>query len=494
MIIHINNLLDTDHKYICISRPRRFGKTLSANMIAAYYDINGNAKETFKDLKIIKHESFDKFANKYIVIKITIQTYLSLTHDVDLLINKLKKDITDDLLKQYGYTNLSNDLNELMKCITLSTWKKFVIVIDEWDCILREFKDNQDWHEKYLDFLRYWFKDQDHIALVYMTGILPIKKYGTHSALNMFDEYSMLAAYQFNEFIGFTESEVQDLCTKYAIDFSECKRWYDGYKIQNFKSIYNPRSVNQCINLGEFGTYWNNTETYEALKFYITMDKGDLHDKITNLLANNPVKINTNTFTNDMKTFSSPDDILTLLVHLGYLTYDHETSSVTIPNQEIAIEFVNSIQGSGWPLVTQAIENSKNLLAAVLNGDCSTVAQGIEAAHFETSILSYNDENALAATISLAFYAAREFYTIVREFPTGKGFADLVFLPRPKCTSPILLIELKYDQSATAAIEQILNRKYPNSLINHAGEILLVGINYDKKSKNHTCSIQNFKI
>ena len=383
----------------------------------------------------------------------------------------------------------------MLYSITQTTGLKFVIVVDEWDCILREFTNDEDGQKKYLDFLRYWFKDQYSIALVYMTGILPIKKYGSHSALNMFNEYSMLRADPFSEFVGFTETEVQNLCIEYNRDFMKCKQWYDGYKIGSYSSIYNPRSVNMYVSSGKIGTYWNSTETYEALRIHITHKDISLHDIIVRLLANESVPVDTRLFTNDMRSFESQDDILTLLIHLGYLSYDEQSSTVHIPNREISDEFVTAVKRGGWPVVVNAIMNSEKLLSAVLHGDCENVAKGIEDIHMrETSILKYNDENALACTISLAFYSAREKYTIVREFPAGKGFADLVFLPRPMCTDPVLLIELKWDKTAKSAIEQIHERKYPASLIEHTGRLLLVGISYDKEKKKHACMIEPYQL
>ncbi|MCR5815104.1 MAG: ATP-binding protein [Desulfovibrio sp.] len=494
LLIHTNRLLETYNKYLCLSRPRRFGKTISANMLAAYYDVTCRAKTTFKGLKIAEHPTFLVHANQYIVIKITLQTYLSKAKKIDVMLENMRKDIIADLSRLYAEISARADLTLLMRSIAQVSGKKFVIVIDEWDCLFREFREHEAWQEKYLDFLRLWFKDQDYIALVYMTGILPIKKYGTHSASNMFNEYSMLAAAPLTEFVGFTESEVKNLCLQYKRDFLECKRWYDGYQIEDFSSIYNPRSVTSSISSGVFRTYWNTTESYEALKVYITMAKFGLKDAVIKLLANASIPVQTGTFANDMKTFGCQDDILTLLVHLGYLSYDAQTASVRIPNKEIAAEFVNAIQQSGWPIVVKAIESSKQLLEAVLNFDAAAVAKGVEAAHLETSQLQYNDENALAYTISLAFFAAREHYTIVREFPAGKGFADLVFLPRPHCPFPILLIELKWDKTAKAAIAQISQRQYPASLAEHEKPLLLVGINYDRESKKHTCHIERYAL
>ncbi|MBQ7456276.1 MAG: AAA family ATPase [Desulfovibrio sp.] len=494
LLTYTNRFINTKQKYICISRPRRFGKTTTVNMISSYYDRTARASVTFSKFKIKSDKSFLIHANKYIVIKINIQTFLSQTHDINKLIESIKSAIYNDLIIQYDFEYSSLDINEFMKNISLKTGIKFVITIDEWDCIFREFRENKEWQEKYFDFLRYFFKDQEHIALVYMTGILPIKKYGTHSALNMFNEFSMLNAKPFTEFVGFTENEVKKLCKSFYRDFNQCKVWYDGYTIDTHFSIYNPKSVIEYIIRGVFDTYWNNTETYEALQIYITMDYYGLKETIIKLLSNDYEKINTKTFTNDMRTFTSQDDVLTLLVHLGYLSYNTSNQTIHIPNKEISYEFVSAIQNKGWPKVVQAIKQSENLLKAVLAKDHEAVAKGIEAVHLETSILTYNDENALAYTISLAFYAAREMYTIVREFPTGKGFADCVFLPREKNRYPILCIELKWNKSANSAITQILEKNYPASLLDQSGSVILVGINYDTKSKKHTCSIQSITL
>ena len=494
LLIYTNERIGASDKYICISRPRRFGKTFALDMIAAYYDRTCDASKVFDGLKITKHQSFSIFANKYIVIKITIKDYLTYVNDIDILIQKLKDDITNDLIIQFGKNRYIDDLSRLMDYIALNTELQFVILIDEWDCLLREVKDKLDWQKKYIDFLCYLFKDKPYLDLVYMTGILPIKKYGTHSALNMFNEYNMLYAGKFTEFVGFTQSEVENLCQQYNRDFIECENWYDGYAIRDFTHIYNPKSVNEYISSGEFLNYWNMTETYKALRIYITIEKYGIRDIIVNLLAGDSVTIDPRKFDNDMTSFESADDILTLLVHLGYLSYNYSTSTVKIPNKEIASEFVNSIDKNGWPIVTQAINNSAKLLEAVLDFDCQTVAKGVEDAHLETSILQYNDENALAYTISLAFYTAREKYTIIREFPAGKGFADLVFLPRVGYSYPIIFIELKWDKSVKTALNQIYERRYPDSLKDRNENILLVGINYDKTTKKHTCSIEIFYI
>ena len=346
-----------------------------------------------------------------------------------------------------------------------------------------------------MDFLRNLLKDTDCVKLVYMTGILPVKKYGTHSALNMFDEFTMTEPRQLAEYVGFTEKEVGELCEVYHMDFKETKRWYDGYRLKGASHIYSPRSVVTAMLSGQFGSYWTQTESYEALKIYVEMNFDGLKEMAVKLLAGGRQKIDTGTFHNDMTTFSCADDVLTLLVHLGYLGFDGEKKEVFIPNHEISGEFVNAVKGAGWSGVFDAVKRSEELLRATWERKEKQVAEGIGAVHMETSILTYHNENALAYTVSLAYYSAREYYTVVREMPAGEGFADLVFLPLERHKEkPAMIVELKWDQSAEGAIAQIKEKQYGKALEGYCGELLLVGINYGRKSKKHECRIESFSI
>lgn len=337
-------------------------------------------------------------------------------------------------------------------------------------------------------------KDKGYIALSYMTGILPIKKYGTHSALNMFDEFSMIDPGPLAEYVGFTEGEVRALCDAYGMDMQEVKSWYDGYSFEKAPSIYSPRSIVSCMRFGKIGNYWNQTETFEALKVYIDMNFEGLRDDVLSMIAGESVPVNTGSFQNDMTTFHTEDDVLTLLIHLGYLAYDYDHKTVKIPNSEVRVEYVNSVSVSDWGEISKALKNSADTLNAIWKKRPEQVAEGMRQAHFETSHIQYNDENALSYTISLALYAARNFYSVYRELPSGKGFADLVFLPRRKFPEkPALVVELKWDKCAEGAIEQIRRKEYCHSLKEYQGNLLLVGVNYDKNTKAHECVIEEYQ-
>ena len=367
----------------------------------------------------------------------------------------------------------------------------FVFIIDEWDCIFRENKNDMEAQKKYLDFLRNLLKDRNYVGLTYMTGILPIKKYGSHSALNMFDEFSMTNPGALAEYVGFTENEVKTLCKQFDMSFQDTKCWYDGYFFEKIGHVYNPRSVVSAMLSHSFDNYWNKTETFEALRDYIVMNYKGLKEAIIELLAGKRLAIDIGSFNNDMTTFSSADDVLTLFIHLGYLGYDFSRKEVFIPNSEITTEFITSIRDAGWQEVITAIRNSEELLQATWKLENKVVAKKIQAAHFETSILKYNDENALACVLSLAYYSARAYYTEIRELPSGKGFADIVYLPRKEhLDRPAMIIELKWDKSADSAIQQIKERNYPLALSGYGGNLLMVGINYDTKTKIHECIIE----
>ena len=493
MIAYANGLMHTNQKYMCVSRPRRFGKSMTAAMLAAYYSKGCNSKKLFEGLKISNAASFYEHLNKYDVISLNMQEFLSRSGSTADMLERVKRLVMRELKKEYPQIDYfdETDLIQSIQDIYDETKNPFVIIIDEWDCVFREYGAGKKQQDEYTDFLRDLLKDREYVYLAYMTGILPIKKYGTHSALNMFTEYSMTNPRQMTEYIGFTWEETRNLCRRYGIDEDEIREWYDGYRFCGGISIYNPKSVVEAVMSGVCDTYWNQTETFEALRGYIDMNFEGLRDDVISMMAGKCVRINKGSFSNDMVNFKTKDDVLTLLVHLGYLGYNLEEESVFVPNNEIRWEFFNAVSVSDWGEVSKSLIHSMATLEAIWNGDCEQVAAGIERAHFETAHIQYNDENALSYTISLALYTARNFYTVFRELPTGKGFADMVYVPRRKfADKPAIVAELKWDKTAQGAIAQIKEKNYCKALEGFSGKVLLVGINYDRATKIHECVIE----
>ena len=491
LIEYTNKVMKTPAKNICVSRPRRFGKSTDANMLAAYYSKGSDSSELFQSLNIAKTKDYCQHLNQYNVIHLDIQSFLSLSNTIEEMLQLINDLIIDDLREVYEQYMKYDKLPLVLSNIYAKTKEQFIFIIDEWDCIFREYKVDKESQRKYLDYLRLLLKDKPYVALVYMTGILPIKKYGTHSALNMFKEISMLNPTPLENYMGFTEEEVRILCNKYEMDYEKIKEWYDGYQVGPQTSIYNHRSVVYAMMDRKYENYWTSTETYEALQVYIDMNFDGLKDDIIRLLAGESVSINYDKFQNDMTTFKSKDDVLTLLVHLGYLGYKQDQKKVYIPNKEVSSAFINSIEDSDWQETTKALLNSNDLLEATWQGKEEKVAQYIEEAHLHTSIIQYNDENALSYTLSLAYYTARDEYTIIREMPSGKGYADLVFIP--KKDKPAMVVELKWNKDAYTAIDQIKEKKYMHGLEHYLGSLLLVGISYDKATKKHECIIKKYK-
>ena len=302
----------------------------------------------------------------------------------------------------------------------------------------------------------------------------------------------MLDAKVFAPYIGFTENEVRKLCVEYNKDFSEVKRWYDGYLLSGTQ-IYNPKAVVSVMTWGDFQSYWSKTGTYESIVPLINMNFDGLKTAMIDMVAGSPVKVKTATYQNDMVTFKNKDDVLTLLIHLGYLAYDSANKTAFVPNEEIRQELIDAVEDRQWNEFTELQLKSEELLRATWDADCETVAQTIEYFHSEyTSAITYNNENSLSSVLSIAYLGALQYYfKPIREMPTGRGFADLVFIPKKEFSDvPAMILELKWNQSAETALRQIKEKKYDSILDSYHGKVLLVGINYDKKSKSHDCIIE----
>ena len=494
LIAIINKTLFTEQCFSCVTRCRRFGKSMAAKMLCAYYDHSVDSRSLFEDLEIASHPSFEKHLNKYPVINLDMSDFVTRCHNDDI-VRMIDAELKADLLDSYPDVKVREE-GDLMEClirIAAATGEKFIFIIDEWDAICREFKSGMSAMDNYVNWLRRMFKGGNTMnvfAGVYMTGILPVKKYKTESALNNFIEYSMVEPGNMSQFFGFTKEEVKALAEKYDADFDELTKWYDGYQIGDELSMFNPNSVMQAVTRHRCKSYWASTGAFDAVANYIQMNFEGLKDDIIRMLAGGRVKVKTTKFQNDMSVIRSRDDVLTVLIHLGYLGYDWHKEECFIPNYEVVGEMENAVENTNWTNVIKSLQQSEDLLQATIDGDCEAVARGVDAAHDEhTSILSYNNENSLACVLSIAYFYARKDYVIHRELASGKGFADLVLIPRKNVDSPAIVLELKYNRDADSAIDQILRKQYPAKVAQYVDNLLLVGINYDKETKIHTCSI-----
>lgn len=501
LIDETNKVINTMQAFVCNSRPRRFGKSVTANMLTAYYSKGCNSKGMFSGLDIGRMESFEKHLNKYDVIHLDVQWFMDPGNDVDRIVDVMQNEVLAELKEAYPeiLTDDVRNLPDAMSLITEKTGNKFVVIIDEWDVLIRDEAMNQKIQDEYIGFLRRLFKGTEptkFISLAYLTGILPIKKVKTQSALNNFEEYTMLDAGTFAPYIGFTKEEVGELCAKYNRDFREVERWYDGYQLSGLQ-IYNPSAVISVMLRGTFRSYWSQTGTFESIRPYINMDFDGLKAAIIEMVSGAAVEVDTLSFQNDMVSITDKDDVLTLLIHLGYLAYDQQKKHACIPNEEIRQEFISATKKTKWNEFARFEQQSMKLLDATLNMEAEEVANGIEKIHNDyASSIQYNNENSLSSVLTIAYLSSMQYYfKPVREFPTGRGFADFVYVPKPEYVSiyPALVVEMKWNESADTALKQIREKKYPESLLQYTGSILLVGISYNKKTKVHRCCIEEFQ-
>ena len=497
LISFINETLGTADKLTCVSRARRFGKSFAVKMLCAYYDKSCDSSELFDGLEIAEDPSYRKYLNKYDVIFLDMTLFISLCGNMKDIMAYIQEQVIQEIADVYPAAAGEEHLSMAMAKASASAGIKFIVIIDEWDALFREAKNDTDLQKEYIRLLRGLFKSSltdSMIEAAYMTGILPIKKYGTQSAMTDFREYTMLSPKRLAKYAGFTETEVRQLCEDYGMDFGEAKRWYDGYSFKNVPSVYNPNAIMRAMQNQEFGSYWTETETYEALKIYIDMDFDGLREAILSMLGGEKCPVNTGTFQNDLTSLRSRDDVMVLLIHLGYLAYDGEAEKVYIPNEEIRQEFFLALKHSGHWEIAKLVKESDELLRAALNLNGEKVADAIEKMHSaSTAPIFYNNEQALRSVIRLAFISCMEQFREIQELPSGNGYADMVYLPKKGSVMPIMLVELKWNKGAEGAIAQIKERNYPEVFEGYGSEVLLVGISYDERTKKHECVIEKWR-
>lgn len=494
----LNMRIDTPDGLVCISRPRRFGKSFAAKMLCAYYDHTCDSAELFDDMEIAQDAAYKEYLNKYNVIALDIAGLISdqVTNKKSIsdMPRKISEAIRRELIEYCPEIKDKEELNKcFIECVEL-TGRRFIFIIDEWDAVIREAKNDNETQKIYLNLLRSWFKNSSFtprvVAGAYMTGILPIKKDGSQSAISDFKEFTILNPGPFAQYTGFTEEEVMALCQSVEMDFSFMKKWYDGYHFDKVGSVYNPYSVMEAVSTRECESHWQKTSAAESLVSYINMDWEGLQADIVKLMTGEELAVNVRTFMNDFESFHSKDDVITLLIHLGYLAYNKAEKTVHIPNEEVRQEFQDILKNPKRTKLAELVSRSEKLLEDTLAGNEKAVASAIEKIR-ETNYAPqyYNNEQALRYAVKFAYIVCVDRFMKIEELPGGKGLADIVFVPNRNTAYPAMIIELKWNKTADQAAEQIEDKKYAAVLKGYTGDIVKVGINYDAASKIHDCRI-----
>ena len=496
----IKTVFTDSAKVLLFTRPRRFGKSVTVKMLNAYYSNGCDSKALFSDLKIASSLDFESHLNQHDVIYLDMTEFADDNGNGDLYLENLNTDVVSELKDTYSecFEKEKNySLPEAIRCLN----KRFIFIIDEWDFVFREYPNNTNLHKNFIDLLRALFKGvgERYVEFVYMTGILPIARYNTQSALNNFSEYTILNPGKFAKYYGFTEDEVKTLCEKYHLDFDTTKFWYDGYKVGGYE-LYNPNSIIELINHRTFESYWSNTSAYGLVKEAINLNFEGLKDDIIKLCSGDTISIplpEIKSYNTADLNFKNKVAIYIYLVHLGYLGCNLDEGIIYVPNEETRLELLNSVKENHWPKFESALKLSEQVVVATYNKDAETVANLLSKIHEDkVPALEYNNESALRYVVLMAYLATESYYLApLNEFPTGKGFADIVYLPisANSKSKPALIIELKKDASSKVALEQIKERDYVSRVKEYTDNILLIGINYDSKTKQHTCEIEEYQ-
>ena len=504
LIALVSSVIGTPRKLVCSTRPRRFGKTFAAESLVAYYTCGADSRGLFEGLEISRDPSFEEHLNAYNVVHLDMTAFRGAA-DVAEAVKAVLLPELRGLCPSAGKDcpDPSLELVSALADAVSATGRRFVFVIDEWDAPLRERRSRAS-QEDWVYFLRLLFKNAtftaDAIAACYMTGILPIVRYGTQSALSDFDEFTILSPGAYAPYVGITETEAEELAERHGMDMAELRRWYDGYELpyvdrgtreRRVVRAYAPYSVMRACARGEVGPYWTSSEAFSSLLTYVDLDFDGLQQSIVQALGGARVPLRTGKFENSIHDVASADDALTLLCHLGYLCYDAETRTARVPNEEVRAELSDAVAQSRHTEVARIVRESQALLETTWDMDEEAVAEAISHAHDDGCAPAfYNNEQALRAVVKSAYIAAADHYATVEELPSGRGLADVVYLPRRGDSAPALVVELKWDRSPEAAVAQVRERDYPAVLRGFGGPILLVGVTYDRKSKRHVCRIE----
>ena len=442
-------------------------------------------------------EDWDKYLNKFNVVRIDCNEFSAFVNKTGefSFINQMTKNVRNEFIELFPDIDFSDKLRicDCICAVYAKTGDKFVIIFDEYDLGVR-LGQKPELHKEYLDLLLSLFKNDSvapAIALAYMTGILPIVKDKFESKLNNFSNITILNPGRYAEYTGFTKEEVQELCDEFGVNYEDCRRWYDGYKVGNIH-IYNPNAIVEAVSSKVFQSYWSATGSYEAVSMYIDLNMSGIKDDIISMVSGHKVYVNTTRFRNSLDSLNTKDDVFTYLIHLGYLGYDADEEQCFIPNMEVRNEWINAMSDiEDFKPIVAFVDNSRKLLDATINMNAEMVAYSIKEIHkLVCSNLSFNNEQAYQSAIILAYFYANSKYTIIPELPTGKGFADVVLVPYVP-NLPAIIIELKKDASTETALSQIKNKEYSTHLAHYHGNLLFVGINYDS-DKEHECVIERF--
>lgn len=501
MIEKFNEILDKfQHRFISVTRPRRFGKSINATMLASYYSKAIDTKDVFDKFKISKTASYEKHLSMHNVVYISFNANDDEFDSYDEYISYFKEQLRKDLKEYYPDLKEEKYVPDMFEEVYRKAKEGFIFIIDEWDYVFNVARYSAEDGRNFLKFLTSLLKDKPYVDLAYMTGILPIAKYSSGSSLNNFKEYDAINDGVYEKYFGFSDEEVEILWNKKYTDsekaeevnkisIEELQEWYNGYYASDGKRIYNPRSVVFALQDGVCKSFWAKSGRKNELKDYISTNVAGVKEDIIAMMAGEALEIKLDGFDATSKELDVTKNlILSALTILGYLSYHN--MQLRIPNKEIMSEFDSMMTNPDIGGLHEIIMQSREMLQATIDKDIKKMEEIIEDAHNTyMSYFEYSTENSLSCIIALVYLYARTTYNIKREDVSAKGRADFAFYPLYP-NKPAFIIELKKDATAEYAIKQIRDREYFSQFKNYTGKKLLIGIAYDSKSKKHEVKIE----
>lgn len=508
MLKELFPLIDAGNKHICLTRPRRFGKTIMANMVASFFSKACDAREIFDKLEISGEPAYEQYRNQYYVVAVSFNDVPRNCCSYQQYIERIENRLIKDLQKEFPDVVFDPEDAVWDSFMTLYMEHPdipFIFVLDEWDFIFHQNFVTEADKKSYLIFLRSLLKDRPYVRLTYMTGILPISKYSSGSELNMFAEYTMARSRLFGEYFGFSDQEVDVLYDKYCekqeeprfVSRDELRRWYDGYATPSGVRLYNPSSVVLALTNNNLDNYWTSSGPYDEIFYYVRNNVDSVRDEIALMVSGVPIPTKIQEYAATSQNLKTKEEILSAMVVYGFLSY--ENGAVSIPNKELMDQFSDMLRReASLGYVYQLAKESEKMLRATLNGDTETMERILELAHdTETPILAYNHETELSAIVNLVYLSARDSYRVEREEKAGKGFVDFIFYPETSLASDGIILELKVGHSPEEAIAQIKEKNYAVRFMGKFAQqktkplrILLVGIGYDRDQKKHRCKVE----
>lgn len=495
-------------KHICITRPRRFGKTTNARTVACFLSRDLGAESLFEGLKVSEDEQAMQHLGAHDVIYIDFSALPMPCENYTDYISAIANGIISDLREFFPEAGIADDERDLFAVLEKTRSKtnaSFCFVMDEWDSMFFYKKFTKEDQQSFLMFLKQLLKGRAYVDFAYMTGILPISKHSTGSELNMFDEFSAMSDPLYDQYFGFTEKEVRALCKVHEkrianprINYDELVRWYDGYIATDGSHMFNPRSVVLALNRDCAESFWTESGPYDEIYYYVRNNIAAVRDDIVKMVAGETVPAKTKDYAASSMNLTTRDEILSAMIVYGFLTY-HD-GRVGIPNYELMQKFQDLLEKEDMGYVAKLAQRSEEMLRATLDGDVGTMADILEEAHDqEVPLLRYANEADLAALVNLVYISARNHYYVRREEPAGKGVADVVFIPKNPADAECrpFIVELKAGVGAREALAQIKERNYTSTFKDAlTGEEhfinspLAVGISWDYKTKAHECVVE----